>query len=151
MIITLISFLILFVGISLMVFYEICDNKYYNISEKYKNFVRNIANSCLDLICGIFLAIGSAATIVCLVMILCNASTKQVDYEKALYTKKTIEYRIEHKDDNLVGNELLYKDVTTFNNDLRSIKYWANNPWTSWFNNEKIAQLDYIEYEFAED
>ena len=134
-----------------MVFYEICDSKYYKISEKYKKFVQKVANSCLDLICDIFLVIGSIATIACLAVILCNASTKQVEFEKAVYEKKTIEYRIEHQEDNIVGNELLYNDIIKFNNSLRNTKYWVDNPWTNWFNNDKIAQLDYIEYEFAED
>lgn len=151
MIITLICFGILFIGISLLVFYKICDKRYYKRPEKHKKFLRNVVDSCLDLIGGILLVIGSIATITCSAAMLCNASATQVNYEQALYTKKTIEYRIEHKDDNLVGNELLYEDITTFNNELRNTKYWASNPWTSWFNNEKIAQLDYIEYEFAED
>ena len=151
MIITLICFGILFIGISLFVLYKICDSKYYKVSEKYKKFVRKVANSYLNLICEIFLLIGSIATIMCSAAMLCNASNMQIDYEKALYTKKTIEYRIEHQEDNIVGNELLYNDIIGFNNALRSTKYWANNPWTSWFNNDKIAQLDYIEYEFVED
>lgn len=151
MIIALICFAILFVGISLFVLYKICDSKYYKVSEKYKKFVQNVANSSLNLISDIFLLLGSIATITCSVAMLCNASNMQIDYKKALYTKKTIEYRIEHQEDNIVGNELLYNDIIGFNNALRSTKYWANNPWTSWFNNDKIAQLDYIEYEFAED
>lgn len=151
MIITLICFGILFIGISLFMLYKICDSKYYKVSEKYKKFVRNVANSSLNLVSDIFLLIGSIATIICSAAMLCNASNMQIDYEKALYTKKTIEYRIEHQEDNIVGNELLYNDIIGFNNALRSTKYWASNPWTSWFNNDKIAQLDYIEYEFAED
>ena len=151
MIITLICFGILFIGIGLFVLYKVCDSKYYKVSEKYKKFVRKVANSYLNLICEMFLLIGSIATIMCSAAMLCNASNMQIDYEKALYTKKTIEYRIEHQEDNIVGNELLYNDIIGFNNALRSTKYWTNNPWTSWFNNDKIAQLDYIEYEFAED
>lgn len=50
MITTLISFGILFIGIGLLVFYKVCDNKYYKTPEKYKNFVRKVVDSCLDLI-----------------------------------------------------------------------------------------------------
>ena len=47
--------------------------------------------------------------------------------------------------DNIVGNEMLYNDVVEFNNELRRIKKWANSPWVSWFYNQKIASIDYIE------
>ena len=95
--------------------------------------------------------VGFTVSFVSSTFIINNAATKQVNYEKALYTKKTIEYRIEHQKDNIIGNELLYNDIVKFNNSLRNTKYWVDNPWTSWFNNDKIAQLDYIEYEFSED
>lgn len=70
---------------------------------------------------------------------------EDIDYQSALYEKKVIEYRIDHMLDNIVGNEMLYNDVVEFNNELRRIKKWANNPWVSWFYNQKIASIDYIE------
>lgn len=148
MIITLICFGILFVGIGLFVFYKVCDTKCCK-TTKTRRFCIAVSNSYLDLISGVILVLGAITTFACSMVMLENTISKQVDYEKALYTKKTIEYRIEHKEDNVVGNELLYNDIVEFNNELRNIKYWVNNPWTSWFNNDKVAQLDYIEYEFA--
>lgn len=68
-----------------------------------------------------------------------------VKYQNALYEKEVLEYRIEEADKNIVGNELLYGDIVEFNNDLRTIKKWANNPWTNWFFNEDIATIDYVE------
>ena len=58
-----------------------------------------------------------------------------------------LEYRIEHMEENITGNEMLYNDIVEFNNALRSEKKWANNPWTSWFNNQDIASLDYVEWD----
>lgn len=135
MIITLIGFIILFVGIGLLVYYKM---------RKSKDFP-------LDIIGGVILIVGFAIAFSCSLLIIKNNVTKEVDFEKVLYEKKTIEYRIEHQEDNIVGNELLYEDIVEFNNNLRLTKYWVNNPWTNWFNNDKVAQLDYIEYEFAED
>lgn len=70
---------------------------------------------------------------------------RDVEYQNTLYEKEVLEYRIEEADKNIVGNELLYGDIIEFNNDLRTIKKWANNPWTNWFFNEDIATIDYVE------
>ena len=75
---------------------------------------------------------------------------KETDYQNELHLRETLEYRLEHKSENAVGNELLYTDIVQFNNNLRTTKYYANNPWTSWFHNDKIATLDYIEIEEGE-
>jgi hypothetical protein len=48
-------------------------------------------------------------------------------------------------EENITGNEMLYNDIVAFNNELRNVKKWANNPWTNWFNNQDIASIDYIE------
>lgn len=67
-----------------------------------------------------------------------------VDYENKLAEKQMIEYRIEQGEE-IAGNELLYTQIVEFNNSLRKTKKWSSNPWTSWFHNAKIAELDYIE------
>ena len=69
---------------------------------------------------------------------------EDIDYQSALYEKEVIEYRIDNMSDNVVGNEMLYNDVVEFNNELRRTKKLANNPWVSWFYNQKIALIDYI-------
>ena len=70
---------------------------------------------------------------------------KDINYQNTLYEREIIEYRIDHMDENIVGSEMLYNDIVGFNNELRNIKKWANNPWTNWFWNEDIATIDYIE------
>lgn len=66
-------------------------------------------------------------------------------YQKMLYEKEVIEYRIENQSSNLVGNELLYNDIVEFNNNLRDTKRHVNSPWVNWFYNAKIASIEYIE------
>ena len=88
--------------------------------------------------------IGSIIAAVCIVVILINASTYDVEYQNALHKKEMLEYRIEHMQDNITGNEMLYNDIVEFNNELRHVKKWALNPWTNWFNNQDIASIDYI-------
>jgi hypothetical protein len=133
MIITLIGLALLVIGIIL----AIIDNKVY-----FKNWkVRDMID------CSRFatLFIGSIITFATLVIILINASTYEIEYQNALHTREMLEYRIEHMEENITGNEMLYNDIVEFNNVLRAEKKWANNPWTNWFNNQDIASIDYIE------
>lgn len=74
-----------------------------------------------------------------------NAVTCDLNYQNALHEKEMLEYRIEHMEENITGNEMLYNDIVEFNNGLRNVKKWANNPWTNWFNNQGVASIDYIE------
>lgn len=91
------------------------------------------------------LFIGSIITIVSIVIILINVSFYDVEYQNMIHTRDMLEYRIEHMEENITGNEMLYNDIVEFNNVLRAEKKWANNPWTNWFNNQDIASIDYIE------
>lgn len=76
---------------------------------------------------------------------------KDIRFEEAFYLRENLEYRLEHKEEDVVGNEHLYNDIIEFNNDLRSVKYYCNNPWVNWFYNDKIATLDYIELKEVND
>ena len=88
--------------------------------------------------------VGSIIAATCIVVILINASTYDIEYQNTLHTKEMLEYRIEHMEENITGNEMLYSDIVEFNNELRRVKKWANNPWTNWFSNKDIASIDYI-------
>lgn len=70
---------------------------------------------------------------------------KDINYQNMLHKKEMLEYRIDNMNDNIVGNEMIYNNIVEFNNELRSVKKWANNPWTNWFNNKDIAAIDYVE------
>jgi hypothetical protein len=133
MIITLIGLGLLVVGIIL----AIIDNKVY-----FKNWKVRAMIDCSRLAT---LFIGSIITVATLVIILINASIYEIEYQNTLHTREMLEYRIEHMEENITGNEMLYNDIVEFNNVLRAEKKWANNPWTNWFNNQDIASIDYIE------
>ena len=75
---------------------------------------------------------------------------KEKDYQQAVYERQVIEYRLENKDDNIVGNELLYKDIVEFNNNLRQHRRYADSFWIGIFLNDKIATIEYIEIEGIE-
>lgn len=97
---------------------------------------------------GLFTTIVSILILVTFIgMIIGANATANIDYQNKLHERDMLEYRIEHMEENITGNEMLYNDIVEFNNNLRTTKKWANSPWTNWFNNQKIASMDYIELE----
>ena len=95
---------------------------------------------------GILLVnVGLIGLCACLITIAITQIPAETEYQQTIYQKEILEYRLEKKNENITGNELLYNDIVEFNNNLRSIKKWSTNPWTNWFNNAKIATIDYIE------
>ena len=72
--------------------------------------------------------------------------TADNEYDKFNYQKIVLEQRLKVSDK--VGNELLYKDIVEWNNELRDCKAWRNNFFVNVFYNEKIAKMDYIEINF---
>lgn len=90
------------------------------------------------------LMVGVIGSLLCVGMVIGINATQDIEYQNTLYEKEMLEYRIEHMEENITGNEMLYNDIVEFNNNLRSTKKWANNPWTNWFNNQKIASIDYV-------
>jgi hypothetical protein len=95
-----------------------------------------VALTCLGVIVGVAASIAAISVQV----------REDVAYEKTLARKQAIEYSIEHREENLIGNELLFADVVAFNNDIREEKWKAESPWVNWFANDKIADIDYIDY-----
>ena len=99
-----------------------------------------------EIIGGFSTLTGVVSLIVCSICIFSIHISSDLKCANMLAKKEMLEYRLE-KQSNIVGNELLYSEILEFNNDLRSIKKWANNPWTNWFNDQKIANnIDYIKF-----
>ena len=92
-----------------------------------------------------FVALGAVGLVFAVGFIAGEQIRAENDYQKTMYQKEVLEYRLQNQDENIVGNELLYNDIVEFNNNLRDVKKWSANPWTSWFNNAKIATINYIE------
>lgn len=132
MILTLMFIGLLVIGVAALV----VDGKF-KFSWKIHDVLFNVGVACTA--AGLLLSLLSG------VVALGNAARYDLDYQNALHEREVIEYRLDHMSENITGNEMLYNDIVEFNNMLRSQKKWANNPWTSWFNNKKIAALDYIE------
>lgn len=132
MLITIISIIVFAVGIGFLVWCAKCDFDwlaYFGVPISLVGMV------------GIF---------VCVILICIVQPTKRIDYEKMLYKKEVLEYRVEHQEDDIVGNELLYQDIVEFNNQLRNEKRFANNIWTNWFANDLVATIEYVDYKKGE-
>ena len=131
-----ISMLFLFLSISIfiigIIICFICSKKY--------------TCSDIDLVGYGLIIIGAITSVVLATAIITVQTTKEINYQSALYEKEVIEYRLENKDKNDIFNEHLYKDIIEYNNKLRKAKKMSENLWTNWFVNDKLAEIDYIEY-----
>lgn len=128
MIITLIFAAILLIGIALLKFTTSLD----------------------DFWLGVITVVGAIGTVMCIIIVISVHVTSEIDYRNNVRMRQDLMYRQTLKSDS-VGNELLLREITEFNQDLERIKYWHNNPWVNWFYNGKIAQIEYIEYSKGED
>lgn len=134
MIITLVFIGMIIVGAILL---KIKESKRRELSYSVRDIIETIGIA--------FVVIGILCSIFTSAFIMTNVITYDVSYQNVMHEREMLEYRIEHMEENITGNEMLYNDIVKFNNELRETKKWANNPWTNWFNNEDIASLDYIE------
>ena len=94
---------------------------------------------------GMFV-IGTLLTI-SLAVVLIVRITRDVEYEKMLNEREIIEYRLEliEQDELDTYAEIqLYSDIVSYNRRIIDAQRWASNPWTSWFFNQKIADMDII-------
>lgn len=102
------------------------------------------AEGLRNIFVGISLVIG-AFTLITTSSAISVKVDEEIEFEKTLYTKEALEQRLEQSENLSNGNEMLYSEITEFNNDLREIKYWSQNPWIGYKYNQRIAQeIDYI-------
>ena len=132
MLIVIITIVLLLIGILGLIGYHNCWFEFFEDG--------------IEFISIMFVILFGVSLVVEIPIVLVEQIPAQKNYEKFLIEKEMLEYRLEN--DNLgIGNELLYKDIVEFNQELKDIKYYANNPWTNWFVNGYIAEIDYIEIE----
>ena len=91
---------------------------------------------------GILGILSFIATVVILVSILTVQTHKDLNYEQFQYERTQLIEQYEQ------GNQYAYDSIIEFDKQLLSIKKWANNPFTNWFYNQRIAnEVDFILYE----
>lgn len=107
-------------------------------------------NEGISILGGLSALVFGVAFIVATVIALTVQIPKNKNYEQSVYEKSVIEYRLEHQQDNIVGNELLYNDIVSYNNHLRAHKRYSDNFMLNLFYNDKIATIEYISIEGVE-
>lgn len=100
---------------------------------------------------GLIFTIGGG--IIGFIMILCIISTHigvdaQIKENRIEYESLCQRYEIVTSEYEDVSKSDVIKDIAEWNKNVYSEKYWANNPWTSWFYSKRVADdLKMIEIE----
>ena len=92
---------------------------------------------------------GIALIIMVLIICFANVGTSELIY-KAQMNRSSIVKRLEIANSEYedISKSDVYKEAYDWNRDVHSEKYWASNPWTSWFYNQRYADaLQYIDLE----
>lgn len=97
---------------------------------------------------GVFLtAIGSVLLVIFIVAIILTHAFADNDIKKnkIQYDGLCKRYEIIKSDYEDVSKSDVINDITEWNKEVYNTKYWAENPWTNWFNPKKIADnMEYI-------
>lgn len=176
MIICIIMLTLLLIGIIGIIFANVADKKYEKLddlyssamysesadgfSEERKEYIRVKRNKWRGISikadisdCSVYsvsfigsLVIGIIGVIVCAGVLIANRSPRLVEknYQSIMIERDALVYRLDTEP--IVGNELLYKDIITFNQELNDCKLDRDNPWISWFVAPELASIEPIDY-----
>ncbi len=104
----------------------------------------------LDIIGMSLIVISSIAlTTLLIVIIVTNATANNtIQRNKIDYDGLCKRYEIVKSEYEDVSKSDVIADITAWNIKVYNTKYWAENPWTNWFNPKSIAEdLEYIPLE----
>jgi len=100
---------------------------------------------------GVLLTVfGSIFLIVSIIIIIAShaCANYTIQKNKIEYEGLCKRYEIAKSEYEDVSKSDVIGDITGWNMEVHSTKYWAENPWTNWFNPKKISDnLDYIPLE----
>ncbi len=132
MIITIICAIIFITGIIL----AYIDDKYYIWKDWFFN-------------CELWTFIlGAIGTVFCIIVIIGNhvCIDKQIAIDQMRYESLQARVEVINSDYEDVSKSDVIRDVIEWNQNLYSKKYYASNPWFSWFESKRyVDQFDYID------
>lgn len=80
-------------------------------------------------------------------ILLTHGSHGLIEYRQTLTEKEALERDYQaYIDGTTYDTTDIHARIAEFNNNLREDKYWANNPWTSWYRNPMVRDIDFIEW-----
>lgn len=123
------------------------------LEELNKSFIRK----CYIVFCrkmdhdilGMISIFGSIFLASCIVVIICMhvAVNKNIEINRIEYEGLCHRLEIVNSDYEDVSKSDVIKDISEWNKAVLYKKYWAKNPWTSWFYSQKMVdELKYIDY-----
>ena len=108
-------------------------------------YVNNDALACISVFLIIIVVISLIMSAGTAIQIKLNTD---IEYQNKLVQKEMLEYQL-YNEDNISRKArlYLYSEIAKFNEELQTTKKFANNLWTNWFYNKKVADnIEYIEY-----
>ena len=93
--------------------------------------------------------VGFICLICCIVGIICAhvGENKNIEINNIEYESLCQRLEIINSDYEDMSKSDVIKDVSEWNKMVLEKKYWAKNPWTSWFYSQKVVdELKYIDY-----
>lgn len=104
-------------------------------------------NDVIDII-GFVLVFGSIIGLgVCIVLIIVPHLNVEARLHALQNTRDMLVYRLEHINELPAGNEMLYSEITEFNNWLYTNMINSRNPWINWFYNPAFNNIPLIPWQ----
>lgn len=104
-------------------------------------------NDALDLIGALFLIAGAVGLCICLSMIIVAHVNVDAQLQALQNTRDILVYRLEYINELPAGNEMLYSEITEFNNQLYENMINTRNPWINWFYNSAFNDIPLIPWQ----
>lgn len=104
-------------------------------------------NDAIDLIGFVLMLIGVLGVGVCLVAIIVAHVNVEAHLKSLQNTRDILVYRLEHINELPIGNEMLYSEITEFNNKLYENIINSKNPWINWFYNPVFNNIPLIPWQ----
>lgn len=104
-------------------------------------------NDMIDLIGFLLVVVGTVGLGICLTMIIVTHINVDVHLQVLQNTRDMLVYRLEHINELPAGNEMLYSEITEFNNQLYRNIINSQNPWISWFYNSTFNNIPLISWQ----
>ena len=137
MIITLITIVVFVLGVIGCILYERDI-----ISRKYEDIIESLSL--------LVVVIAGIAILIEIPEIICVHCTTNKDIYEYSLKRESIVKQVEciSSDYEDVSKATVIANVYDWNKEVYNAKYWAKNPWTSWFWSQKfVDSLEYIELE----
>lgn len=105
------------------------------------------ANDIIGIIGFVLLIIGVIGLCICLIMIITTHVNVEAQLQTLQNTRDMLVYRLEHINELPAGNEMLYSEITEFNNQLYRNIINSQNPWINWFYNSALNNIPLIPWQ----